>query len=57
VDALHALRTSVGTKSCNDCVCDVDSSGGESPTSVSDALRLLRFSVGQAVVLTCPVCG
>ncbi|HXC51615.1 MAG TPA: hypothetical protein VN634_12065 [Candidatus Limnocylindrales bacterium] len=56
-DALHILRTSVGTKSCDVCICDVDSSGGGSPTSVSDALRVLRLSVGQAVELSCVACG
>jgi hypothetical protein len=56
-DALYALRTSVGSRSCDDCVCDADSSGGGSPTSASDALRMLRFSVGQPVALTCPACA
>jgi hypothetical protein len=54
VDALHVLRTSVGTASCHNCVCNVDAS--EDPASVSDALRVLRFSVGQPVELTCPDC-
>lgn len=56
-DALHALRTSVGTKTCDSCVCNIDASGGESPTTVADALGLLRYSVGQPVDLNCPACS
>jgi hypothetical protein len=53
VDALYILRTSVGTRTCDLCVCDVDLSGG---TAASDALRALRKGVGQTVELTCPAC-
>jgi len=53
-DALYILNAAVGLVSCEPCVCDVDSSGGLTPT---DALRVLRYAVGESVTLTCPACG
>jgi hypothetical protein len=55
-DALFILRAAVGSESCEKCVCDVDASGGASPISAADALRVLRRAVGQAVELTCSMC-
>jgi hypothetical protein len=52
-DALTALRTAVGTGSCEVCICDVNSAGGVTTT---DALFILRKAVGQGVVLDCPDC-
>ncbi len=52
-DALHVLRSSVGTASCEACVCDVNDNG---ETTVTDALAVLRVAVGQAVELSCPAC-
>jgi len=52
-DALFALRTSVGSSFCAQCVCDVDSSGG---VVASDALAILRSAVGAGTSLECPVC-
>lgn len=52
-DALLALRTAVGTGSCEACLCDVNSSG---EILASDAQAILRAAVGQAVVLSCPPC-
>jgi hypothetical protein len=51
-DALFVLKAAVGTASCS-CRCDVDSS---SSVTVSDALLVLRASVGQQVELACPFC-
>jgi hypothetical protein len=53
-DALHVLRTGVGTASCDDCVCDVDESGS---VAASDALAVLRESVDQPVNLHCSCCS
>jgi hypothetical protein len=55
VDALFILRTSVGSRQCDACICNVDSSQGMA-TTVSDALLTLRKGVGQAVDLNCPPC-
>ncbi|TFH19981.1 MAG: hypothetical protein E4H03_12980 [Myxococcales bacterium] len=57
-DALIALRTAVGIGSCDACVCDVDSSGGLTPVSASDALQLLRVATGASdVSFVCPSCS
>ncbi len=56
-DALFILRTSVGASSCDDCVCDVDSSGGGTPTTATDALRVLQKGVGLPGELVCPPCA
>lgn len=53
-DALHVLRSSVGTASCQPCVCDVNQSGS---TTASDALLVLRAAVGHEVVLLCTACS
>jgi hypothetical protein len=50
VDALHALRTAVGTAECAICVCDVDES---TVIVASDALRILQSAVGLPVELRC----
>jgi hypothetical protein len=53
-DALIALRTAVGTATCEPCVCDADASGG---ITAADALRVLRTGVGEPVALDCPPCS
>ena len=53
-DALIALRTAVGTATCDLCACDVDSSGA---IVASDAQRILTAAVGTTVTLQCPACG
>lgn len=52
-DALHVLRSAVGTASCPSCVCDVDDSG---TIAASDALVVLRAAVGHQVNLFCACC-
>lgn len=52
-DAQLALRTSVGTASCLDCVCDVNGIGGVTAT---DALAILKVSVQLHVPFSCPLC-
>lgn len=52
-DALTALRTAVGTASCQACACDVNGQGG---ITSSDALLILRKAVGQQVSMSCPAC-
>jgi hypothetical protein len=52
-DALLALRTAVGSGTCETCRCDVNDSGG---INASDALTILRAAVGQAVTLLCSPC-
>ncbi|MFN2376289.1 MAG: hypothetical protein ABR538_07110 [Candidatus Binatia bacterium] len=52
-DALSALKTAVGTGTCEVCVCDTDASGS---VAASDALRVLRAAVGQVVTLDCSAC-
>lgn len=52
-DALVALKTAVGTDNCKLCVCDANNSAG---TSTSDALAILRQSVGIATPMNCPAC-
>ncbi|MFT4571761.1 MAG: hypothetical protein ACI8TX_002697 [Hyphomicrobiaceae bacterium] len=53
-DALQALSTAVGSGSCPDCICDVNSSGA---TRASDALAILKAAVGVNVVLVCTDCS
>lgn len=53
-DALFALRTAVGARSCALCVCDADAGG---TVNAADALRLLRIAVGQALDLSCVACA
>ncbi len=50
-DALQALKGAVGSTTCPAEVCDVSSPGG---VTSSDALPLLRYSIGQPVALSCP---
>ncbi len=52
-DALAALETGIGAGDCPVCICDVDQIGGVIAT---DALLILRFGVGHAIVLSCSVC-
>jgi hypothetical protein len=52
-DALGALETGIGAGECPACVCDVDQLGGIVAT---DALLILKFGVGQNVVLVCIEC-
>lgn len=51
VDALYVLRSAVGLEQCTLLICDVT---GDLRIRASDALRLLQWSVGLPVVLTCP---
>ncbi|MFN2377146.1 MAG: hypothetical protein ABR538_11455 [Candidatus Binatia bacterium] len=53
-DALTALRTAVGSTSCELCRCDVNSSGG---VASGDALLILKHAVGQVVAFNCPPCS
>jgi cysteine-rich repeat protein len=55
-DALFILRVAVHTSTCDDCVCNVDNSTTGAAVSASDALRVLRKSVGADVEILCPVC-
>jgi len=50
-DALQTLRGAVGSSACPAEVCDVASPGG---VTSSDALPVLRYSIGQPVYLSCP---
>ena len=50
-DALHVLKSAVGTATCDLSVCDVNSSGTRTAT---DALLVLKKAVGQPVALSCP---
>ncbi|HYB99028.1 MAG TPA: hypothetical protein VEC57_07805 [Candidatus Limnocylindrales bacterium] len=51
-DALFTLRAGVGALTCDPWVCDVDSNG---KINAGDALRILKFAVGQAgITLSCP---
>ncbi|HEY2772420.1 MAG TPA: hypothetical protein VGK20_00075 [Candidatus Binatia bacterium] len=50
-DALFVLETSVGTKTCTLCVCDVNNSG---TVTASDALLVLQSAVDLPVSLNCP---
>jgi hypothetical protein len=52
-DALLVLRTAVGTRTCDLCLCDVNGNGA---VSSSDALLVLREAVGQSVTFNCPAC-
>jgi hypothetical protein len=52
-DALITLRASVGSASCELCVCDVNE---DADITASDALLILRAAVGQPVLLACPDC-
>jgi hypothetical protein len=52
-DALQVLRTSVGSRECLPCICDVDHSG---TITTTDALRTLRFSVSATPPLACAAC-
>lgn len=56
-DGLFVLRASVGASSCDPCVCDVDSTGGATPTTATDALRVLQKAVGSTGELSCPPCN
>jgi hypothetical protein len=53
-DALIVLSVAVGLLGCQECVCDVDGSGGITAT---DALIVLKYAVGQPVNLSCPSCS
>jgi len=55
-DALFTLRAGVGVAVCDDCVCDVDSSGGGSSVTATDALRILQNGIGLPTPLNCPPC-
>lgn len=53
-DALGVLRAAIATLQCADCICDVNTDGR---VTASDALKVLRFSVGAGDPLECPACG
>jgi len=50
-DSLLALSAAVGLGQCEPAVCDTDDSGA---VTASDALAILKVSVGLPVVLSCP---
>lgn len=52
-DALQVLRTSVGSRPCAPCLCDVDGNGS---ILASDALTTLRFAVAGMPALGCSAC-
>ncbi|MFN2377389.1 MAG: hypothetical protein ABR538_12695 [Candidatus Binatia bacterium] len=52
-DALHVLRSAVGTTECLPCICDADGSGN---IAAGDALAVLRRGVGHDVAMLCPCC-
>jgi uncharacterized repeat protein (TIGR03806 family) len=53
-DALGILRSAVSMTSCAECVCDVN---GDGHISATDALKVLRRSVGLGQELECAPCG
>jgi hypothetical protein len=53
-DALFVLNTSVGLRTCEPCLCDVNDSGSVTAT---DALATLNAAVGLSVTLLCPPCA
>jgi len=53
-DALLILLAAVGGAQCDPCIADIDGSLG--PPTASDALRVLRCAVGEAIELGCPPC-
>ncbi|HYB98492.1 MAG TPA: hypothetical protein VEC57_05090 [Candidatus Limnocylindrales bacterium] len=50
-DALFALKSAVGSETCDLAVCDVNDSGG---ITAADALIILKSAVGGDVSLDCP---
>ncbi|MFN2425718.1 MAG: hypothetical protein ABR587_04645 [Candidatus Binatia bacterium] len=52
-DCNRVLRASVGSSTCELCVCDVN---GSDSLSTVDALLCLKSAVGQSVTLNCPPC-
>ncbi len=57
-DALVALKAAVGILSCPGCACDVNYDGVAVNVSVTDALAILKVSVGiTGVSLSCPAHG
>jgi uncharacterized repeat protein (TIGR03806 family) len=52
-DALAGLRAAVAIDYCAACLCDVNSDG---TIGASDALRVLRYAVGNPQSLICPTC-
>jgi len=52
-DCSFVLKASVGTATCEICVCDVN---GNDSLSTTDALLCLKRAVGQSVNLNCPPC-
>jgi hypothetical protein len=56
-DALLVLGAAVGTQTCDQCLCDVDASGGATPVTGVDALRVLGAAIGiGSAALECPPC-
>jgi len=56
-DALIVLGAAVGTQACDECLCDVDASGGPTPVTSVDALRVLSAAIGiGSATLDCPPC-
>ncbi|TFH20664.1 MAG: hypothetical protein E4H03_11875 [Myxococcales bacterium] len=49
-DALFALRAAVAIVACAPALCDAD---GDCTVSASDALRILKKAVGEAIELDC----
>ncbi|HEY2773307.1 MAG TPA: hypothetical protein VGK20_04545 [Candidatus Binatia bacterium] len=53
-DCGFVLQASVGSKTCELCVCDANGSG---TLTTVDALVCLKVAVGQNVALSCPSCS
>ncbi len=56
-DALSVLKSAVKGSGCDECVCDVNGSGGATPITATDALVTLGVAVGKDLQLQCPPCG
>jgi hypothetical protein len=52
-DALYVLKAALGSVECAACICDVDGNGSITAT---DAVLVLRLSLGVDVPLACPPC-
>ena len=52
-DALAVLRTAVGQRTCDLCVCDVTGNGS---INAGDALVVLKMAIGLTPATACPAC-
>jgi hypothetical protein len=53
-DCLYVLKAAVGSRPCENCVCDTN---GNNAITTTDALVCLKKAVGQSVSLNCPSCN